>query len=223
MRYFTRYHEKIAGWIDFELLIKNITNDIEKIMDRLDNDNMDSTDKDKYQHGIVGYPREILLAESFNILFKVEDGYKIFIKKQYANNIIGINRKAVMKVLRTEFDGLCDSLCIYLEDIEPHLRIYPEEFSYKQVRDIQADVVVSFNYTDTYKRYDIDPAKVIHVHGSLDKRNIVLGFHDDNEKELQYAYFKKYMQCILKQTPILEQYEPIWKLKPTLYIFGDIL
>ncbi len=204
VQYFMSYDAEVKGWIDFEVLIKNITTDIEKVMNRIDD--MNAKGEDKHKYGIIGNVREILLARSFSKIFEIDEGNGIYIKKELANDLVGINRKAVIKILRKEFDDLCDSLWLYLKDIEPHYREIKPEFTYQQIENIGADAVITFNYTDTYKRYGISSENAIHVHGSLEENNIVLGFDDDDEKELQYVYFKKYMQCILKRTPILDQY-----------------
>ena len=204
VQYFMLYNAEVKGWIDFEVLIKNITTDIEKLMNRIDDIEVEG--EEKYKNGIIGNARETLLAKSFSKIFDIDKGNGIYVKKDLANYLVGINRKVIIKILRKEFDGLCDSLWLYLKDIEPHYREIKSEFTYQQINNIGADAVITFNYTDTYKRYGISSEHVIHVHGSLGDNNIVLGFDDDDEKELQYVYFKKYMQCILKRTPILEQY-----------------
>ena len=204
VQYFMLYNVEVKGWIDFEVLIKNITVDIEKIMNKIDG--TETVDKDQHGNGIIGTAREYLLAISFSKIFDTDERKMIYVKGKLKNDLIGINRKAIIKILRKEFDGLCDSLLLYLKDIEPHYREIKSEFTYQQIKNIGADAVITFNYTDTYKRYGIKSENVIHVHGSLGGNNIVLGFDDDDEKELQYVYFKKYMQCILKRTPILEQY-----------------
>ena len=74
----------------------------------------------------------------------------------------------------------------------------------QQIKDIRPSYVISFNYTDTYKIYDINPKDVFHVHGSLDKSNMVLGFDDDNPEELDFIYFKKYFQRIQKLTGYMD-------------------
>lgn len=148
--------------------------------------------------------------------------------------IIGIDRKAIIKILRVEFDDLCNGLWLYLKDIEPHCREIKSEIKYQQIQNIEADAVITFNYTNTYERYGIKSENVIHLHGSLQENNIVLGFNDDNEKELQYVYFKKYMQCILKDSPILDNYQFLRGVtngttstydhgKPIMHFFGHSL
>lgn len=73
-----------------------------------------------------------------------------------------------------------------------------------QIKEIDPSYVISFNYTDTYKIYGIDLEDVFHVHGSLDKNNMVLGFNDDDEKNLDFIYFKKYFQRIQKLTGYID-------------------
>ncbi|MCM1156462.1 MAG: bacteriophage abortive infection AbiH family protein [Roseburia sp.] len=203
VQYFMSYGNIVKGWIDFEVLIKSITVDIEEMMNKLD---AMPEAIDKYDKNITWTDREVLLAESFDKIFRTRMDKKIWIKEEFKNNLTGIDRKEVRKILRKEYDGLCESLWIYLKEIEPYCRTVKTELTYRQIEEIQADMVITFNYTDTYKRYGIEPEDAIHVHGSLEEKNIVLGFQDDNETELQYVYFKKYMQCILKHTPILENY-----------------
>lgn len=233
VQYFMVYDEKVEGWIDFEILIKNITVDLEVILSKIDN--IESDAQDNYKSGIIGNRRENLLAKSFNKIFDIDESSRIYIKDDLANVWTGINKKEVIKILRKEFDGLCDSLWIYLKEIEPYCREIKTEYTYQQIESINADAIITFNYTDTYNRYRIKPENIIHVHGSLEEKNIVLGFNDDDEKELQYIYFKKYMQCILKATPILERYNfsteilDEWGLrtsnyaKPIMHFFGHSL
>lgn len=69
-----------------------------------------------------------------------------------------------------------------------------------QIKAINPVYVISFNYTDTYKLYGIASDDVFHVHGSLEKDNMVLGYDDDCPEELEFIYFKKYFQRIQKLT-----------------------
>lgn len=69
-----------------------------------------------------------------------------------------------------------------------------------QIDSINPQYVISFNYTDTYRIYGIKKEDVFHVHGSLIKNNMVLGFNDDDPENLDFVYFKKYFQRIQKLT-----------------------
>lgn len=74
----------------------------------------------------------------------------------------------------------CLALECYLNTLER------PKMQYKQMRAAleDADVIVVFNYTDTYKNY-IDSTKisnVIHVHGSLEeKEKLVIGYEDEQD------------------------------------------
>jgi len=226
VRYFMAYSAAVKGWIDFEILIKNITVDVEEIMNRLDV-------QGRLEGKLTG--RETLLVNSFDKIFDVIGRGDVALKEGFANQLTGVNRREVIQTLQAEFDGLCESIWRYLKDVEPHNREMQTELTYRQIQDIRADTIVTFNYTDTYKRYGLRPDHVIHVHGSLEENNIVLGFHDDNEKELQYVYFKKYLQCIIRRTPILKQYRFSKEIKdfdrsstgiyeePVMHFFGHSL
>lgn len=235
MKYFLLYNTEVNGWIDFEVLIKNITLDVENVINKVNDkiDNIGFRDEEKGTYGITGNARESLLAKSFNKIFYTDESGNIYVKEELIN-LTSVDIKAIIKILRREFDGLCDSLCLYLKDVEPYYREIKSEFTYQQIQNIRADAIITFNYTDTYKRYGIGSESAIHVHGSLQENNIVLGFNDDNEKELQYVYFKKYMQCILKHAPILDTYKFLRGVtngntstydqgKPIMHFFGHSL
>ena len=87
VQYFMSYDAEVKGWIDFEVLIKNITTDIEKVMNRIDD--MNAKGEDKHKYGIIGNVREILLARSFSKIFEIDEGNGIYIKKELANDLVG--------------------------------------------------------------------------------------------------------------------------------------
>jgi hypothetical protein len=147
-----------------------------------------------------------LILSAFDKVFSSQSSsYRI--KYTYINNLTGINKKEIVNCLVKEFDELCDCLTMYLLYFEPLGRENTGLVKYKQIADLLVEQVVSFNYTDTYKIYGIKSKNVVHVHGSLEKNNIVLGFNDENEEELDFVYFKKYFQCIKRHTQLLEDIE----------------
>ena len=101
-----------------------------------------------------------------------------------------------------------------MNDVIELLRLYLQNYCYdkqkdklkakKQISDIHPCYVVSFNYTDTYKVYGIKSEDVFHVHGSLERKNMVLGFDDDEPENLDFVYFKKYFQRIQKLTGYID-------------------
>ncbi|MBE5852371.1 MAG: hypothetical protein E7299_05380 [Lachnospiraceae bacterium] len=106
-------------------------------------------------------------------------------------------------MLREQLDNLTRALQIYLQYILPK---EPRELEpIGQIAEIAPKYIISFNYTDTYKVYGIEKESVLHIHGSLEDNNMVLGFQDDNPDDLDFVYFKKYFQRIQKLTGYIEQ------------------
>jgi len=207
IKYFISYSGEVKGWIDFELLIKSVTecfgekiSDVEKTIGDIKNSYRGDIRIDKISHN------DKLILSSFDKVFYLQN-YSFRINDTYTNILTGVNKQEIVKCLRKEFDELWDCLAIFLLHYEPLIREDKELVSYKQIACLLPEQVISFNYTDTYKRYGIKSENVVHVHGSLDQNNIVLGFNDDNEEELDFVYFKKYFQCIKRHTQLLEKFE----------------
>lgn len=114
----------------------------------------------------------------------------------------GINENEILKLLKCQLEDLIQLLKIYLVN---SVDIKKDITKKSQIASINPKYVISFNYTDTYKIYGIKPKDVFHVHGSLDKDNMVLGFNDDDEKNLDFIYFKKYFQRIQKLTGYIDK------------------
>lgn len=229
LNYFIAYDDQVGGWIDFEILVRDITKEIENSLKMF---------KGKIALLIIELnENQKLLYKAFDKIYNnFDDRYEI--SSEFKNKITGINKKTLINVLRKEFEEFCKCIYFYLMNYEPGCRDNQDINStmiYQQIKNINADAVITFNYTDTYIRYGIDSDKVVHVHGSLKDKNIVLGFNDDNEDELDFVYFKKYMQCILKHTPIIEDYDFTQEIvdrygdttfersKPQIHIFGHSL
>lgn len=122
------------------------------------------------------------------------------IYEKYYTKEFGLNKGEILKFLRNQLD-----------DVIKLLRFYFQKYFQKNVKpisqaaDITPSYVISFNYTNTYKIYGIKPEDVFHVHGNLEKGNMVLGFNDDKPKNLDFVYFKKYFQRIQKRTGYMEE------------------
>lgn len=195
--YFELFKDKVDGWVDFEKLIRNVTKFFRWFIKEC-----------KEKGGYMVDEKEIdssnrLIANSFSKII-YQDGRYYVIKDEYKNNVYGVDDKKIIECLRADFDIFCNLFEIYLWAIEPKIRnVNDDDYVYKQINDIKAEGVITFNYTNSYARYNI--SDVAYIHGCLDKGNIVLGFDDDEETELEYVYFKKYFQCIIKKTEILEK------------------
>lgn len=196
--YFSAYLEQVNTWVDFEQLIKGVIDFFKWYI------NIEKSGGDSLNFNSVNMnATHKLIAKNFYKSISFEKGY-YFLKKEYLSTILGINYKKILAYLITEFDNLCIIFETYLKDIEPVVREKKNNYVYEQIKNINADHVITFNYTNIYDKYGIPKEKITYLHGSLENENIVLGYNDDNEKDLQFVYFKKYFQCIINGTDILE-------------------
>lgn len=153
------------------------------------------------------------------------DGSIANVEKYYAEKIVGL-LKASKKNLQsiTTIEEL-DKFIVYLngelERLVRALEIYISEFinnifipdKCKDIQDLNVDIVLSFNYSDTFHRiYDSEnKLEYDYIHGKADVNkniqtcNLVLGideYLDDESKnyKLEFLPFKKYYQRIYKTT-----------------------
>lgn len=190
-----------GNWIDFEAEISDVIKKIESIKPV---ENMPA-----YQQGIP--------MNRFSYLSEDQKKYMLvdFMKKdQYIVTID--NRDAVITRLEGDLSDFINALEYYIKVINNFLIPY----LLPDITQISFDRVVSFNYTDTYRRlYNKDfPESNIHfIHGkartsSLNRKNsmdtasnLVLGADDtlpdaEESTNLCCLKFKKYFQRIYKQT-----------------------
>ena len=175
IEYFLNYVGKVPGWVDMERLIKDIIAYFESFFS-------DSQNK-------IDFPGTInLTSESFLkidlldkrlkecvLLFPLFDEKKQTygcLKKEYYTEEFGLNKREVIKLLRSQLNEVIELLRLYLQNY-----CYDKQKgnlkAIKQISDIHPSYVISFNYTDTYKVYGIKTEDVFHVHGNLEKDNMV--------------------------------------------------
>ena len=131
------------------------------------------------------------------------NNYFYTLDKSYYTKKYGLNKKAILQLLKRELDDLIMLLQIYLN---LHFNEMRDKLNVKeQLSKINPSYVISFNYTDTYELYGIKKENVFHVHGSCDLNNMVLGFDDDSPMKLDFVYFKKYFQRIQKSTGYIDE------------------
>lgn len=202
--YFLNYTKEVCGWVDLEKLIKEITDYFELFIknysDFIDSRysiSLDTTKADFFRDGKI---RMINCLYAFPLFDQNNTRgfyYSMHLDKRYYTAEFGLNKTEIMKLLKNQLDDVIRLLKIYLELVmgeEKNIR------KISQITSINPSYVISFNYTETYKLYGIRPENVFHVHGSLHKDNLVLGFNDDDPDNLDFIYFKKYFQRIQKLT-----------------------
>lgn len=210
LNYFLDYTNEVPGWVDLERLIREVIGYFElffsnytHIIDNRSCITWDSTKGDMSQSGklkIINCLYMFPLYDKDNSHGYINSRH---LDKKYYTHEYGLNRKEILKLLKSQLDDIIRLLRIYLSghiQEESGAPIKP----ISQIASIQPSYVISFNYTDTYKIYGISPEDVFHVHGSLDKDNMVLGFDDDAPENLDFVYFKKYFQRIQKLTGYID-------------------
>ncbi len=117
--------------------------------------------------------------------------------------------KGVKAILIKDLENLINLLEIYLHDFIGELKV---EVISPDIKELQIGGVLSFNYTETYKKlYDSrNDIEYSYIHGkvrenSLTDNNMVLGIDEylnDAERNINIDYmeFKKYFQRIYKKT-----------------------
>ena len=160
----------------------------------------------------------------FSGLFDRDDSrssfYSMHLAPKYYSHEFGLNKREILKLLRQQLDEVIRLLQIYLNQEMDRKR--GELRAIPQIEAIDPSYVISFNYSDTYKIYGIKLEDVFHVHGSLDRENMVLGFNDDNSENLDFIYFKKYFQRLQKLTGYMDPDKLGHKNSLGQYVYSNI-
>ncbi|MCX4268533.1 MAG: bacteriophage abortive infection AbiH family protein [Lachnospiraceae bacterium] len=183
---------KKENWIDFE-------NEILKVIKQLDEDML-------YTHsGLYSFipvvPSKII----------VENNDKYF----FYDHVIGekperITYKNIIDMLYNDLNRLIRALEIYLYEYVDNIEIKKK---LKDIDNIYIDYILSFNYTNTFKKCYDKEERIIYdyIHGkiniknTIDTNNMVLGIEEylpENRKNkaVELIAFKKFYQRIYKKT-----------------------
>ncbi len=202
VHYYCNCEAEIDGWIDFE-------RELYPVMDLFT-----FVFGSKYE--IVGHgaqyaeaniskeqfsPDLLRVAKLWEKYLEIE-GNRVALGEFYVSKQYGILKKQIMKLLKEEFDEFIKAFEIYLlefvcskKDVKP----------LKQIKDINTNKVISFNYTLTESVYGISEENTHHIHGRIreninDNHNdMVLGASERTEQNLDFIYFIKYFQRIQKR------------------------
>lgn len=205
IKYFKKNKNYInENWIDFE-------SEISKVIQRFEKFFVD-----------IRSGKERKSKPTFFKFFKFEkleniiDEYCISLSGSYSNSEqCQFEFEHLIKELK---DILKKDLLRLIRTLEIYLCTYVEQIDIKQkspdIEEIEFDKILSFNYTSTYKKIynkflKKDDCDFIHgeavVDNSLKYNNMVLGIDDyltDDKvnQDIEYIYFKKYFQRIIKHT-----------------------
>ena len=196
IRCFIEVIKENQSWIDCENEIEVLVCIVDKI---INNSNLISDNNLLLKKTIRSFEFERLRLMSNNIVKKsdmssIEFNSSIFRKYQ------DIDKNAVIDILRRDMDRLISLFRLYLEI---HVMNEKGNKISKQIKELNASYVVNFNYTNTYKLYEIQKENVCFIHGSVTDKNMVMGIRDIDESNLDTIYFKKYFQRIQKHTDLI--------------------
>ena len=197
--YEDRCKEGKNGWIDFESEISSIVQKLDEAKQYVEREYSTSGKPVKLERGLAINLKPII-DMTVDHLPNTNAGvsrYKPHVFDDQANRVL----QSLNKLIRL---------------LEIYLHEYVEKLDCKyRIRDLNGrsiDRVLSFNYTDTYKKfYDPDgTARYCFIHGkaqtsSIDTCNLVLGIDeylpsDRIDSDNQFVWFKKFYQRIYKET-----------------------
>lgn len=218
VKYFCDCEAEMNGWIDFEREIYPVLDTFEEVFNSTDVI-LIPIDEVRTVAQVKVSSKARRIASFFGDFFEVlQDGVEI--NEMYVSYRYGILKKRILDSLKRSLDEFIEAFEIYLiefvskkEDIDV----------LKQIKDIKADYLISFNYTLTERLYGIKKENVHHIHGEIREdltyktRNSIIGKHEEedddissrmnnmvlgvNEQENQnmdFIYFVKYFQRIQK-------------------------
>ncbi|MBQ2938306.1 MAG: hypothetical protein IJE05_05475 [Clostridia bacterium] len=203
VHYYCNCEAEIDGWIDFE-------RELYPVMDLFAEVFAAEYSMQEVDYIALGKGASIKVSANarrvgklFEKYIVVRDNYFIvkasFVSKQY-----GILKKKMLQTLKEEFDEFIKAFEIYLLEFVHKKK---DIKTLKQIKNINADRVISFNYTLTEKIYGISEENTHHLHGKIreninDSQNhndMVLGASERTEQNLDFIYFIKYFQRIQKR------------------------
>lgn len=218
INYFLAYINEVPGWVDLERLIKNIIHQFQNLFDHYMDYIIGKRFSERKMGGELfdalkkfGFAKGICVYKNAGVQFSLE-AYK---------ETYGLSRGEIVGKLRKELDDLVSALEAYFM-LELEVNPIYGKTALGQIAEIDPKYVISFNYTNTYKLYGIKANDVFHVHGKLgsNPNNMVLGFNDEDETNLDFIYFKKYFQRIQKLTGYIDERKMGVNDKPVVYFYG---
>lgn len=236
IKYYSHCEAEIDGWIDFEKEIYPVI-ELFNFIFSYDYEleyNRDSTVNFAIPLNRCG-TKILKTAELWDRYIDIGP-QKLYLKNMYVAKNYGILKKKILKKVRSEFDDFVIAFEIYLHEF-----VYKKENiqTLKQIKKINADYVISFNYTLTEKLYGISEGDVHHIHGMIredlesGKNNMVVGVNEQENQSMDFIYFVKYFQRIQKDSGVRyknfinierenEDLETI-REKYKLYVYGHSL
>lgn len=229
VRYFQAFRAAEGTWKEFEEQLEAILQVFLDFMAKIRELKKDA-DFDILRFSLLMQDFTYFELKMFQRFFKIFEqiyddstGGLFHIRPEFITQNKQLDEKKIIQELRTELDEFTSALgCHLTEETKTACSIRFPKFE-----EIQPDYVVNFNFTDTYKLYDIPEDCVFYVKGraSGEHPNMVLGVPDESEDHLEFIYFKNYFQSIMKFTGTLDManIKPSTDETTVAHIFGHSL
>lgn len=224
------YKENIMrgeNWIDFE-------SEISVIIEFIDRECIDLSNS---THRFLSQYND---KTTMNNYTKIRSFYLTVSNSNWIINNNEINRKLTIRELRKKLNedlrNLAEALDIYLSEfvLKQPIVVYSPD-----IRAIQPEYVINFNYTNIYSKIYQSNVNEFHIHGScrndvfVGENNIVLGIDEywseqERDNHTNFTIFKKFAQRIQRRTG-KKHFEIYEKLKSDqyervcVYVFGHSL
>lgn len=199
--YYADCEAEINGWIDFEREMIPVFEVLEEVFNCKDTF-FEMNNDSSYVEGILlnnelSIKKATLLSKYFKIGGHLGKRC-VIVKKEYCGKQYGIYKDKILKDLKKELDAFVELFKEYLEEVVGKIEIQKDS----KISAIEADAVISFNYTTTELKYEkLKDAENYHVHGSVNVPNsIVMGINEmQNDPKHTFLYFYKYFQRIRRR------------------------
>lgn len=217
------------NWIDFESEISNVIQAFECIRDNIER-------RERIQQSESSKVIKLEVVKDFvNISKEIEVLKELDLEDMYTNLKLF---DAYIKKMTVDLDRLIRALEIYISEFINKIEVLQKN---DDIKDINPDCVLSFNYSNTYERIYGQSNKIEYdyIHGKADITNnvntcnLVLGIDEyleehDRDNKLEFLPFKKFYQRIYKLTDSsymewVDEIRQNLECPYELYIFGHSL
>lgn len=236
IKYFLEKREQLGqNWIDFESEISTVIQVFECVREHIER-------SEPMVNTAIEYKTAKLARDFVDFAIKsdkenLQSMYSILTEELIDSNYI-IYLDAFIEKMNINLDKLIRALEIYISEFINKIEVLQKN---DDIKDINPDCVLSFNYSNTYERIYGQSNKIEYdyIHGKADITNnvntcnLVLGIDEyleerDRDNKLEFLPFKKFYQRIFKSTDssYMEWVDEIRQNSEypyELYIFGHSL
>lgn len=212
-KYFIKSFNKNVGWIDFEREIAFVISCFESFFSEV---NLKRKPSQACKTGEIEY----IILESFDFFISkqmysglYDSGQTRRIDNKYTreyplnSNCHMVDKEKIVRKLNEELNDFSYVLKKYLNYfVESTAKELIKQLKITQIPPLNDnDIVITFNYTNTYELFDSN-TKIFHIHGNVNDK-IVLGINPDKNDDIEnvntlFIPFKKYYQRAFYNTDV---------------------